>query len=235
MAGKTAKKAAFRRPPTAQEAVSAELRRSILEGELRPGSQILQDKVAEQFGVSRVPVREALKMLEGEGQISYAPHRGYFVTELDIGELIEAYSIRNILEAEAVRAAIPNLTPEDDERLEEALIDTEVANREDDLIALTAANRRFHFALIEPCGMPRLIRIVRQLWDSTDPYRSIYFVDPKHRKKVDREHRAILKAVSARDADRAIELLAGHRAGTVESLQHMLQKEDGPDGGSPAT
>src|SRR5690606_19675285 len=124
----------FRRPPTAQEAVASELRRAIVSGELSPGTQILQDKVAEQFGVSRVPVREALKMLEGEGQISYEPHRGYFVTELDIEELIEVYHIRNVLEAEAVVHAIQRLTPEDDERLEAALLDTEGATTKNDIV-----------------------------------------------------------------------------------------------------
>ena len=219
----------FHRPPTAQEAVSAELRRSILQGELAPGTQILQDRVAEQLGVSRVPVREALKMLEGEGQISYAPHRGYFVTELDISELLEVYQIRNILEAEAVSIAIPLLTAEDDERLEAAIADTERAAQEDDIIALTAANRRLHFAMMEPCGMPRLIRIVRQLWDSTDPYRSVYFGDAGHRVVVDREHRKILKAIRARETDKVIELLAEHRAGTVDSLRRLLVKQENDD------
>jgi len=216
----------FRRPPTAQEAVATELRRAILGGELAPGTQILQDKVADQFGVSRVPVREALKMLEGEGQISYEPHRGYFVTELDIRELIEVYHIRNILEAEAVATAIPQMTTEDDERVEAALLDTEKASKEDDIVTLTAANRRFHFALIEPCRMSRLVRIIRQLWDSTDPYRSVYFVAREHRDKVDDDHRAIFRAVTARETSEAIRLLAEHRAGTVASLQQLLAKDE---------
>ena len=215
----------FRRPQTAQEAVAAELRRSILEGERLPGTQIRQDRVAEQLGVSRVPVREALKILEGEGQISYAPHRGYFVTELDIEELIEVYEIRSILEAKAVQLAIPRFVPDDDERLESALMDTEAANQTDDILALTAANRRFHFALIEPCRMARLVRIIRQQWDATDPYRSLYFGDEKHRAAIDREHREIFRAVTARETDKVIELLEAHRAGTVASLNRLLPGE----------
>ena len=218
-------KSTFRRPQTAQAAVTTELRRLIVEGELPPGSQILQDRIAEQFGVSRVPVREALKMLEGEGQISYEPHRGYFVTELDILELIEVYEIRSILEKRAVELALPRLTPDDDERLHTALIDTEAANKADDILALAATNRRFHFALIEPCGLPRLVRLIRQQWDSTDPYRSLYFGDKVHRKAIDREHRAIFKAVQARDTARTIGLLAEHRDGTVASLHQLLDRE----------
>jgi DNA-binding GntR family transcriptional regulator len=212
----------FRRPPTAQEAVLAELRRTILEGELAPGAQILQDRIAEQLGVSRVPVREALKMLEGEGQVSYAPHRGYFVTELDAAELMEVYQIRDILEAEAVTRALPHLGDDDYERMEEAVDDMEAAERESDIVALTAANRRFHFALMEPCGMPRLLRIIRQLWDSTDPYRSVYFGHERHRKTVRQEHRAILRAVRDRNADELVRELTEHRLHAVESLRNIL-------------
>jgi len=87
------------RPPTAQEAVLAELRRFITTGRLRPGQQIVQDALAVQLGVSRVPLREALKILEGEGQVTYVAHRGYFVTELSLSDLLEVYRIREILEA----------------------------------------------------------------------------------------------------------------------------------------
>jgi|GEM_PF-3128760 len=77
--------------------------------------------------------------------------------------------------------------------------------------------------------MPRLIRIVRQLWDSTDPYRSVYFEDAGYRVVVDREHRKILKAIRARETDKAIELLAEHRAGTVDSLRRLLVKQENDD------
>jgi DNA-binding GntR family transcriptional regulator len=215
----------FRRPPTAQEAVLAELRRAILERDLAPGAQILQDRIAEQLGVSRVPVREALKMLEGEGQVSYAPHRGYFVTELDAAELMEVYQIREWLEAEAVTRALPHLGKDDYERMQEAVDDMEAAEENGDIVALTAANRRFHFALMEPCGMSRLVRIIRQLWDSTDPYRSVYFGHEQHRKTVRQEHRAILKAVRKKDADALVRELGEHRRHAVESLRTILEAD----------
>lgn len=212
----------FRRPPTAQEAVLAELRRSILEGDLAPGAQILQDRIAESLGVSRVPVREALKMLEGEGLVSYAPHRGYFVTELDAAELTEVYEIRALLEAEAIRRALPSMGEDDYERMQEAVADMEAAEERGDIVGLTAANRRFHFAMLEPCGMPRLSRIIRQLWDSTDPYRSVYYGDERSRKLVHTEHRDILDAVREHDADRLVQCLDAHRKHAVESLTSIL-------------
>jgi DNA-binding GntR family transcriptional regulator len=223
----------FRRPPTAQEAVLAELRRSILEGELAPGAQILQDRIAESLGVSRVPVREALKMLEGEGLVSYAPHRGYFVTELDAAELTEVYEIRALLEAEAVRRALPFMGEEDYERMQEAVADMEAAEERGEIVALTAANRRFHFAMIEPCGMPRLTRIIRQLWDSTDPYRSVYYGDERSRKLVHTEHRAIFEAVRKHDADELVRCLDAHRDHAVDSLTNILDGRPAGAGQTP--
>jgi DNA-binding GntR family transcriptional regulator len=218
----------FRRPLTAQEAVLGELRRSILEGTLAPGTQILQDRVAAELGVSRVPVREALKILEGEGRVSYSPHRGYFITELDVGELIEVYHIRGILEAEAVQRAMESLTEDDRERMHAAVAEIEQADEADDIVWITAANRRFHFALIEPCGMPRLVRLIRQLWDDTDPYRSVYFGEREHRDLVNAEHRGILEAVDAGDTDSVVHLLMEHRVHAVESLRRLLEMAETP-------
>jgi DNA-binding GntR family transcriptional regulator len=214
----------FRRPPTAQEAVLAELRRAILEGDMRPGTQILQDSVAESLGVSRVPVREALKILEGEGQVSYAPHRGYFVAELSYEELVEVYRIRELLEAEAMSVAIDKVSHEDIARMEEAIEDMERADAAMDIVALTAANRRFHFALLEPCERPRLLKFIRQLWDMTDPYRSVYFADAASRKLVNKEHRHILKLAKTGRTQECVEAMALHRRNAVIRLENLLLK-----------
>jgi DNA-binding GntR family transcriptional regulator len=212
----------FKRPPTAQEAVLAELRRAIVEGELAPGTQIVQEALAERLGLSRVPIREALKILEGEGQVSYSPHRGYFVTELDLDELLEVYRIRQLLETEAATVAVPRLSEEVLGRMGEAIGDMVRASSEGNIVAMTAANRRFHFAIIESSGMPRLTRLVRQLWDATDPYRSLYYAEEVNRKTVDREHREILAAARDRDVDRVVALLDEHRDHAIARLRQTL-------------
>jgi DNA-binding GntR family transcriptional regulator len=212
----------FRRPPTAQEAVLAELRVAIVSGELRPGEQVLQDSLAERFGVSRVPLREALKILEGEGQVTYRPHRGYFVAELDIDDLREVYRIRDLLESEAVRVAVPRITDEEVAALARSLDDVEQASASGDLTTMTAANRRFHFGLIEAAHMPRLMKLVRVLWDATDVYRSLYYAESKHRKAVHDEHRQVLDAVRQGDAEEAVTLLRRHRQRAVETLAQVL-------------
>jgi DNA-binding GntR family transcriptional regulator len=214
--------AQFRRPPTAQEAVLAELRRAIVSGRLRPGEQVRQDALAERFGVSRVPLREALKILEGEGAVTYVPHRGYFVAELSLADLEEVYRIRELLEEEAVRAAVPLLTRADLDDLA-ALVDAcERAGERGDVEAMTDANRRLHFALYEASGRPRLVRLVRILWDATDVYRALYYAEPDNRARVESEHRAVLAALRRRDADGAVRLLAEHRSHAVAHIRGIL-------------
>jgi DNA-binding GntR family transcriptional regulator len=213
---------AFTRPITAQEAVLGELRRRLVGGLLRPGDQIRQDALAEELGVSRVPVREAMRILEGEGQIAYSPHRGYFVAELDVDELAEIYRLRDILETEAVRAGFHALSEEDTDRMTQAMEEMREAAASGNIAALTVSNRTFHFTLFASSGMTRLLRILTQLWDSSDPYRSMYFSNPEHLRLMEREHEAIWKAVVARDEKLLLRLLEEHRAHAVPALRRVL-------------
>lgn len=212
----------FQRPPTAQEAVLAELRKMIATGAMRPGERIVQDTLALELGVSRVPLREALKILEGEGQVSYRAHRGYFVALLSLSDLLEVYRIREILEAEAVRIAIPLMTGEDIDRFEEAAHDVESAAALVDVSAMTRANRRFHATLIEACALPRLVRIIRQLWDATEVYRAVYYTDEPNRDRVLDEHRRLVAAVKAADTEQTLAMLDVHRRHAIAALRPVL-------------
>jgi len=212
----------FVRPPTAQEAVLTELRRAIGTGELRPGEQVLQDALADRFGVSRVPLREALKILEGEGLVVYRPHRGYFVAELDVDDLREVYRIRELLESEAVRVAVPRLTTDDLAAMQRASEEVDAASAAADLAGMTDANRRFHFLLIEASGMPRLSRLVRILWDATDVYRSLYYSDESHRSHVHDEHALVIAAARAGNAEAVVDLLRHHRERAVDAVADVV-------------
>jgi DNA-binding GntR family transcriptional regulator len=214
----------FTRPPTAQQAVLAELRRAILEGDLAPGSQLIQETVAESLGVSRVPVREAMRILQGEGQISYTPHRGYFVTELSLDELEEIRRIRELLEEEAVVKAMPNLRDEDVAEMAEAYEEMERAGTAGDITAMNAAHTRFHFALLSASGMTRLLKILRQLWDAADPYRAVYHGEEASRRTAQEQHAALLRAAERRDTERAVKILDEHRQRTIDRLRGSLGK-----------
>ncbi|MEV0083058.1 GntR family transcriptional regulator [Saccharopolyspora sp. NPDC050642] len=215
----------MQRPPTTQEFVLGELRRAIVSGELAPGQPIRQDTIAQRLGVSRVPLREALKTLEAEGQVIYQPHRGYSVAELSLSDLLEVYRIRELLESEAAAVATERLTEAGLARITDAQVDVEKAADSGDLVAMIAANRRFHFALLEPAGMPRLLRVVRTLWDATDAYRAVYYNSSTNRERVRHEHDSIVAAVADRRADDLVRLLDEHRRHAVDALRATIASE----------
>ena len=217
-----------RRPPTAQQFVLGELRKAITSGELKPGVAIRQEALAERLDVSRVPLREALKTLEGEGLVTYQAHRGYRVAELSMADLREVYRLREILEAEAVRAAVPMLDEAVFAALDAAQAEVEKAAADGDVAGMAAANRRFHFTLFEAARMPRLARIIGTLWDSTDAYRSLYYADGDNRRHVIAEHRAALAALRSGDAEGAVGWFDRHRGAAVEVLGRVISDVAAP-------
>lgn len=212
----------FARPLTAQQAVLVELRRAILSGRLAPGTQVVQETIAEQLGVSRVPVREALKILEGTGQVVYVPHRGYFVAQLDAADLEEIYRLRDLLEAEAVRSAVALLDRVELQRMGEAAEECAAAALEGDVARAADANRCFHFTLLEASRMRRLVDLVRSLWDASEVYRALYFADARNAELVAQQHAGIFAAVRSRDPEEVVRLLAVHRASALEGLRGVL-------------
>jgi DNA-binding GntR family transcriptional regulator len=215
----------YRRPPTAQEAVLAELRRAIASGQLRPGQPIAQATVAEHLGVSRVPLREALKILQGEGQVEYQPHHGYSVTRLDLDDLREAYRIRQLLETEAARISVPRFGLQEVRDLAQAARQVDDAGDDEDYATMAAANRRFHFLLVEGAGMPRLTHLVRILWDATDVYRSFYYADADNRQRVRAEHAGIVKAVAEGDVEAVVRQLDEHRQNAIDEITGAMSRD----------
>ena len=210
------------RPPTTQEFVLGELRRAIVSGQLAPGQPIRQDAVAQQLGVSRVPLREALKILEAEGQVVYRPHRGYSVAELSLEDLQEVYRMRELLESEAARIAAHRYTDTDLKLITEAHDAVEAAATSGDLGSMIAANRRFHFGILEAAGRPHAMRLVRLLWDSTEAYRALYYNSPDERHASIAAHDRILAAIADRDPERLSAELDDHRDRALTVLRGIL-------------
>lgn len=211
-----------KRPPTAQEVVLAGLRRAILGGEMPPGSPVFQDEIANEFGVSRVPVREALRILEGERLIAYSPHRGYHVMQLDIGELLEIQHIRGILEAEALKYAVGRFDDEAATEMGQNLERMAGAEEQGDYVTWVAVHREFHFRIFRAAEMPHLVRILGHLWDASDLYRSQYMQLSEARARTQREHFAIYRAAMNKELDELLRLMDEHRASTVETIRSSL-------------
>lgn len=219
----TAASTSAKRPTTAQVYVLEQLRQSIVAGELMPGQALRQDALAKRFGVSRVPLREALSTLEGEGQVVYEPHRGYKVARLSMDDLLEVYRIRELLEAEAARLAIERADDGVVVEMRRAAAEVNAAGEAGDLLTMTEANRRFHFILVKAARMPRLERLVQVLWDATDTYRFVYYGTPANRAVVREEHERIIDAFARRDAEALIAMLELHRQHAIASLRRFLE------------
>jgi DNA-binding GntR family transcriptional regulator len=209
-------------PGTAQQHAVEALRRLIVAGELRPGGRVNQEELAERLGLSVAPVREALRVLEQEGQLTYRPRRGYVVTELRIEDLEEIYALRQLLEARAARAALPTLDDDALGRISAAARDVADAAAAGDVAAALAANRRLHFAVLASPAHPHAMRLIRLLWDSTEAYRAIFYNAPAERAAAIAAHDRILDAIAARDADRLVRELDDHRSRALEVLRALL-------------
>jgi DNA-binding GntR family transcriptional regulator len=209
---------------TPQHALNG-LRRAIIAGDLRPGQRVAQDEIAERLGVSISPVREALRVLEQEGQVTYYPRRGYFVTELRIEDLEEIYELRSVIEERAARTALPNLSASDLERIALAARDCADAAGAGDVGAELDANRRFHFAILHSPERPHTTRVIRQLWDATEAYRAIYYNSEAERRRSLAAHDRILGAIRDRDPDRLVSELDDHRERALGVLREILGHE----------
>jgi DNA-binding GntR family transcriptional regulator len=204
---------------TASERAAEALRAAILHGELLPGARVNQEAWAARAGVSPIPVREALRSLAGEGLLTYRPRRGYVVTELDLADLEEVYRLRRTLEAEALRRGVPLATAADLAALRDAAEECRTAR---DAASRLVANRRFHELLHGLAGSKPLLRLIGLLWDSTEAYRALYYALPGEAAEADRAHAAIVAAVTAGDADRAVRLQDEHRRRALARLREAL-------------
>ncbi len=211
---------------TAQENVLRAVRQLIATGHLEPGQQVVQDSLAAQLGVSRVPLREALKVLEGEGQVVYSPHRGYFVADLSVDDLTEVYRIRALLEEEALNVGIPLMTDEDVDYILELKAAVETVAESGDVSEISAANRKFHFAMFELSNMPRLVRLIKNLWDATDAYRSVYMANPSNLHQMSLEHDEMFDALVARDIARVVAMQATHRENSVTAVSRVISRSE---------
>lgn len=215
------------RPQTTQEHAVDWLRHAIVTSVLQPGARVNQEDVAAQIGASVVPVREALRVLEQEGQLTYIPRRGYFVTRLDIADLEEIYELRRMIEERAAREALPLLDDDSLARIRLAAKECVDAIEAGDVAAELAANRRFHFAILEAPQRPHTQKLIRVLWDSTEAYRALYYNVPEERHASTDAHDRILEALHERDADRLVVELDEHRGRALIVLRGILGDGDG--------
>ncbi|MGL6278074.1 MAG: GntR family transcriptional regulator [Gaiella sp.] len=215
------------RTPTAQARAVAALRAAILEGELRPGQRINQEAWADRVGMSPIPLREALGTLAGEGLVTYRPRRGYAVTELNLADLEEVYRLRGLLETDALLRGVPRATPDEVDRLRAAAAACTAAASLGDVVEQLAANRAFHDILHSLAGSAALVRLIDQLWDTTEAYRALYYALPGETAAATDAHAALVEAVARHDAAAAVAAQDAHRARALDALRIAFRRRTG--------
>ncbi|MCS7056032.1 MAG: GntR family transcriptional regulator [Thermoflexales bacterium] len=203
------------------EWIAAALRQAILEGEYKSGQPLPQDEVAARFGVSKIPAREALLQLKAEGLVTFYPNRGAVVSELSADEVDEIYAMRVALETLALRRALPNMTRADFVRLDGLIT---IMDDERDALKWSALNWEFHAALYRPCGMPRLLDVIRTLHGNVQRYVVIYLTSVDYHAEAQRQHRVILRACRRGDADAAADQLAKHLEQAAKKMTVLLKR-----------
>jgi DNA-binding GntR family transcriptional regulator len=192
------------------EAIGAQ----IISGALRPDAPLRQDHIAQEFGSSHVPVREAFRQLEARHLVVSVPRRGVRVAPLDTNSVKEIVEMRAALEIVALRNAVPKLNSTHLSRIELALIEGDNAESIQDF---ETANRAFHRALVTPCAMPRLLASLDDLQLANSRLVFAMARSGGWRPRSNQDHRLILQALRARNVDQACTLLARHIQ-TIERL-----------------
>jgi DNA-binding GntR family transcriptional regulator len=208
---------------SSQSEILDDLRRCILDGEVPPGSPIPVEGVAAAFGVSRIPVREALMTLIGEGLVDHRAHTGYRVAKLTAAEFSEIYLVREVLETAALRVAVELAGAEDDERAHAAHTALEAAVVAGNGRAHHRESRRFHLALLEPCRMRRLLHMLATAWNMAEPLQPMSHLDAAERELLHRDHAGMLAAFTSRDAEALINVCATHHQRLQTAIARLPQ------------
>ncbi|GAB5471554.1 MAG: GntR family transcriptional regulator [Rhodospirillales bacterium] len=201
------------------EEIAETLAAEIVGGEIAAGAWLRQDRVAQRFQASHVPVREAFRRLEARGLLESLPRRGVRVPPLTAAQVVELSGMRVALECLALREAAGRLTAADFAAAEAALAEAEGA---DSLLHLEAANRRFHRALYAPAAMPRLLRTVEELQEASARYLFAAWRDLQWQPRSQAEHQEILAALRLGETAQAEALLARHIGAAGRSLAEAL-------------
>lgn len=205
---------------TAPLHIADALRRAILDGTLAGGAALRQERLAEAFGTSRFPVREALRLLEAEGLIAFHPHRGAVVAAVSAEEVADVYAVRAALESMALELSVPHLQRDDLDRAA-ALLD-ELDEATGDLARIGELNIRFHLTLMSRAGRPRLLAEAERYLGQGDRLLRFHFARADREAASQDEHRAILAAARAGDALGSAVLLRAHILGAAEKMRRLV-------------
>jgi len=207
---------------TTTESITNALRNDILRGSLKSGQALKQDEIAAAFGISKIPVREALMQLKAEGLVTFYPNRGAFVSNLSAAEADEIYVMRIALETAVLARAIPKLTVAELRRAGEII---DEIDREENIAKWGELNWEFHATLYSPASLPRIMDTIKALHTNIARYLVLYLAGMDYQKNSQQEHRAILEACRQGDIEKAISYLEQHLQSASRHLVAFLNEQ----------
>lgn len=210
---------------TRAELAYSKLRAEIHAGRFRPGQRMREAEMAERLGISRTPVRDALKRLESDGLLTTAARRGLVVAELDQQQVAELYAVRHVLEGLAARLGAQHASASELVALRD-LLERQTRTRSDDLAALATLNRLFHEVVHRAARNHYLVEVLDSLESSLALLPGTTYMAPGRGEMALEEHTALVDAIEHRDADRA-EAVARQHVRAAERIR--LQMISGAD------
>lgn len=201
-----------------RDVVFENLREAIVEGKVKPGQRLMEVQLAEQLGVSRTPVREAIRKLELEGLVIMLPRKGAYVANMSLKDIIDVLEIRASVEGLAASLASERISPEDIKKLEAILKDFEQSAAGSDVETLLKKDVEFHECIFKATNNKKLHQLINSLWEQVYRFRVTYISDYDSTVDIARDHKLILDAIKKGDN----EMAKKHATEHIEKLEHFM-------------
>ena len=202
------------------------LREAILKGDLKPGERLMELQLASKLGVSRTPIREAIRMLEQEGLAVTTPRKGAEVAKMTLKDMEDVLEIRDALDELAVRIACQKISDEQLKQLEDMKELFEKSTQTGNVKKIAEADVTFHDVIYEATTNPKLVTLLNNLREQVYRYRVEYIKDPKNYPTLIAEHEAILESLKNRDVKNAVEAMHVHVANQAEAVKTVIQEQE---------
>ena len=199
------------------------LRQAILRGELKPGERLMEIQLANKLGVSRTPIREAIRKLELEGLVLMIPRKGAEVAEITEKNMLDVLEVRRALEELAVKLACERLTEEEIQELKDAADAFQKILSEKDITKIAEADEAFHDVIFKSTGNDRLIQLLNSLREQMYRYRLEYLKWEEYHPQLLEEHQQIIDRITRKDQSEAAELIDRHIGNQVDVMLEMIR------------
>jgi DNA-binding GntR family transcriptional regulator len=214
-----------------RELVFESLREAIISGLLKPGERMMEIQLAEEMGVSRTPVREAIRKLELEGLVVMIPRKGAYVAGLSLKDIADVFEIRGALEGLAAELAAERITDNELEEMERYLVIISEEIEAGDLSRVVETDTDFHSLIYKASRNNRLVQIISNLREQIQRFRTTSLANPGRMKNALEEHRKIVEAISTRDGELARKIAHEHIENAENSMMDMIHRDKKYGGG----